>query len=188
MKSVTSVSDSSHYVELIQLLKTRFEKHKHRHFDLDWSLVQLRLEASQEKLASLLQMEATGGEPDVVAFDEHSGAVIFFDCAAESPIGRRSLCYDRAALDARKEHKPANGALDMASAMGIQLLNEDDYLYLQQFGPFDCKTSSWLATPKDIRTLDGAIFGDFRYGRVFIYHNGAQSYYAARGFRASLRI
>ena len=133
-------------------------------------------------------MEATGGEPDVVGLDEQSGELIFFDCAAESPKGRRSLCYDREALNARKEHKPASSAVEMAAAMGIQLLTEDDYLYLQQCGPFDSKTSSWLATPGDIRALDGAIFGDYRYGRVFIYHNGAQSYYAVRGFRGSLRV
>jgi hypothetical protein len=174
--------------ELIQLLKKRFEKHKNRHAMLDWAQVQARLEANPDKLKSLFEMEATGGEPDVVAVDEQSGEFIFFDCAAESPKGRRSLCYDREALNARKEHKPASSAMDMAAAMGIQLLNEDDYRYLQQFGPFDSKTSSWLATPTDIRALDGAIFGDYRYGRVFIYHNGAQSYYAVRGFRGSLRV
>ena len=176
------------YSELIQLLKKRFEKNKNRHVTLDWSTVQARLEVHPDKLTSLFEMEATGGEPDVVGVDEQSGEFIFFDCAAESPKGRRSLCYDREALNARKEHKPASSAMDMAAAMGIQLLNEDEYRYLQQFGPFDSKTSSWLATPKDIRTLDGAIFGDYRYGRVFIYHNGAQSYYAVRGFRGSLRV
>jgi hypothetical protein len=174
--------------ELIQLLKKRFEKNKNRHAMLDWASLQKRLEANPDKLKSLAEMEATGGEPDLVAVDEHSGEFIFFDCSVESPKGRRSLCYDREALDARKEHKPASSAVEMAEAMGIQLLNEDDYRYLQQFGPFDSKTSSWLATPEDIRALDGAIFGDYRYGRVFIYHNGAQSYYAVRGFRGSLRI
>lgn len=174
--------------ELIQLLKKRFEKNKNRHATLAWATVQDRLEANPDKLASLFEMEATGGEPDVVGVDEQSGEFIFFDCSAESPKGRRSLCYDREALNARKEHKPASSAMDMAAAMGIQLLNEDDYRYLQQFGPFDSKTSSWLATPGDIRALDGAIFGDYRYGRVFIYHNGAQSYYAVRGFRGSLRV
>ena len=174
--------------ELIQLLKKRFEKHKNRHTTLDWSTVQERLEGHPDKLKSLFEMEASGGEPDVVGVDEQSGEFIFFDCSAESPKLRRSLCYDREALDARKEHKPASSAVEMAAAMGIQLLNEDDYRYLQQFGPFDSKTSSWLATPEDIRALDGAIFGDYRYGRVFIYHNGAQSYYAVRGFRGSLRV
>ncbi|CAI3799846.1 DUF4256 domain-containing protein [Rheinheimera sp. MM224] len=174
--------------ELIQLLKKRFEKNKNRHVTLDWVTVQERLEAYPDKLTSLFEMEASGGEPDVVGVDEQSGEFIFFDCSAESPKGRRSLCYDREALDARKEHKPASSAVEMAAAMGIQLLNEDDYRYLQQFGSFDSKTSSWLATPGDIRALDGAIFGDYRYGRVFIYHNGAQSYYAVRGFRGSLRV
>lgn len=173
---------------LIQLLKTRFEKNKNRHAMFDWAKVQARLEANPDKLRALAQMEETGGEPDVVGLDEQSGEFIFFDCATESPKGRRSLCYDREALDSRKEHKPANSVLDMAAAMGVQLLTEDEYRYLQQFGPFDSKTSSWLATPAEIRTLDGAIFGDYRYDRVFIYHNGAQSYYGARGFRGSLRV
>lgn len=176
------------YSELFQLLKTRFEKHKNRHAGLDWAVVQARLEANPDKLKSLAEMEATGGEPDVVGLDAQSGEFIFFDCAAESPKGRRSLCYDRKALDSRKENKPANSALDVAAAMGVQLLTEEEYRYSQQFGPFDSKTSSWLATPTEIRALDGAIFGDYRYGRVFIYHNGAQSYYAVRGFRAVLRV
>lgn len=180
--------DAKQSAELIQLLKKRFEQHKNRHAMLEWPQVQARLEANPVKLKSLYEMEATGGEPDAVGVDEQSGEFIFVDCAAETPKGRRSLCYDREALDERKEHKPANSAIDMAAAMGIQLLTEDEYLYLQQFGPFDSKTSSWLATPADIRALDGAIFGDYRYGRVFIYHNGAQSYYAARGFRGSLRL
>ncbi|MBU1619790.1 MAG: DUF4256 domain-containing protein [Gammaproteobacteria bacterium] len=176
------------YSELFQLLKTRFEKHQNRHATIDWARVQARLEANPDKLKSLAEMEATGGEPDVVGLDAQSGEFIFFDCAAESPKGRRSLCYDREALDSRKENKPANSALDVAAAMGVQLLTEEEYRYLQQFGPFDNKTSSWLATPTEIRALDGAIFGDYRYGRVFIYHNGAQSYYAVRGFRAVLRV
>ncbi|MDR7121990.1 DUF4256 domain-containing protein [Rheinheimera soli] len=180
--------DTQEFEALIRLLKTRFEKHKNRHAGLDWAGVQARLEVSPDKLKSLYEMEATGGEPDVVGLDEQSGEFIFFDCAAESPKGRRSLCYDREALDSRKEHKPANSVLDMAAAMGIELLTEDEYRYLQQFGAFDSKTSSWLATPAEIRALDGAIFGDYRYGRVFIYHNGAQSYYGVRGFRASLRV
>jgi hypothetical protein len=188
MTTQSDDSDNFDHSALIQLLKTRFEKHKNRHAGIDWAKVQTRLEVSPDKLKSLYEMEATGGAPDVVRLDEQSGDFIFFDCAAESPKGRRSLCYDREALDSRKEHKPANSALDMAAAMGVQLLTEDEYRYLQQFGPFDSKTSSWLATPTDIRTLDGAIFGDYRYGRVFIYHNGAQSYYAVRGFRASLRV
>lgn len=180
--------DASQQLELIQLLKSRFEKNNNRHATLDWAQVQARLEAYPHKLKALYAMEITGGEPDVVGVDEHSGELIFFDCSAESPKGRRSLCYDRQALDARKEHKPAGNAVEMAAAMGIQLLTQDDYHYLQQFGSFDSKTSSWLATPEDIRALDGAIFGDYRYGRVFIYHNGAQSYYAVRGFRGSLRV
>jgi hypothetical protein len=180
--------DTQEFEALIRLLKTRFEKHKNRHAGLDWAKVQTRLEANPDKLRALAEMEATGGEPDVVGLDEQSGEFIFFDCAAESPKGRRSLCYDREALDSRKEHKPANSVLDMAATMGIELLTEDEYRYLQQFGAFDSKTSSWLATPAEIRALDGAIFGDYRYGRVFIYHNGAQSYYGVRGFRASLRV
>lgn len=176
------------YAGLIQLLKSRFEKNKNRHATLDWAHVQTRLEAKPDKLNALAQMETTGGEPDVVGVDERSGELIFFDCSAESPKGRRSLCYDRQALDARKEHKPVGSAVEMAATMGIQLLTQDDYHYLQQLGAFDSKTSSWLATPEDIRALDGAIFGDYRYGRTFIYHNGAQSYYAARGFRGSLRV
>ncbi|WP_233081143.1 DUF4256 domain-containing protein [Rheinheimera soli] len=188
MTTESDDSDSFDHSALIQLLKTRFEKHKNRHAGLDWAKVQARLEADPVKLKSLAQMEATGGEPDVVGLDEQSGEFIFFDCATESPKGRRSLCFDREALDARKEHKPVSSVIDMAAAMGIQLLTEDDYRYLQQFGPFDSKTSSWLATPTEIRALDGAIFGDYRYGRVFIYHNGAQSYYGVRGFRGSLRL
>jgi hypothetical protein len=188
MTTTATAFDTKDQIALIKLLKTRFEKNNKRHAKVEWAQVQARLDADPDKLKVLFAMETTGGEPDVVGVDEQSGEIIFFDCVAESPKGRRSLCYDRQALDARKEHKPASSALDMAAAIGIQLLNEDEYRYLQQFGPIDCKTSSWLATPRDIRALDGAIFADFRYGRVFVYHNGAQSYYAARGFRGSLRV
>ena len=173
---------------LLDILKARFEKHMHRHKGLAWTDVQARLEAHPEKLRRLMAMEDSGGEPDVVGHDPKSGEYVFCDCSAESPTGRRSLCYDRAALDARKEAKPADSALDMAAAMGIALLSEEEYRALQQLGEFDLKTSSWLATPVDIRKLGGALFGDRRYGRVFTYHNGAQSYYAARGFRGVLKV
>ncbi|HBG69722.1 MAG: hypothetical protein A2W93_15130 [Bacteroidetes bacterium GWF2_43_63] len=169
-------------------LKIRFEKNMHRHENLSWSDVLKRLEANPEKLRSLSQMEATGGEPDVTGFDNTSGEIIFCDCSAESPKGRRSICYDREALDARKEFKPENTAVDMAAAMGIQLLTEDQYRTLQKLGPFDSKTSSWLQTPTDVRSLDGALFADFRYGRVFVYHNSAGSYYNSRGFRGMLHV
>jgi hypothetical protein len=159
-----------------------------RHKGVKWADVQARLEAHPKKLQSLQEMERTGGEPDVVAYDKKSGEYVFFDCSPESPAGRRSVCYDRAALDARKEHKPKNSAMDMAEAMGIELLDEEQYRELQKLGEFDLKTSSWLKTPDEIRELDGAIFGDRRYGRVFVYHNGVQSYYAARGFRGALRV
>ena len=174
--------------ELLGVLKARFEKNMQRHKGLDWGNVQARLEAKKEKLWSLSEMERTDGEPDVVGFDKKTGEYIFNDCSAESPKGRRSLCYDRAALDARKEHKPANSAVDMAAAMGVELLSEEQYRALQKLGSFDAKTSSWIETPAVIRKLGGAIFCDFRYGTVFLYHNGADSYYAARGFRASLRV
>ena len=174
--------------ELIGALKVRFEKNMNRHKGLEWSKVQSRLEADGKKMWSLSEMERTGGEPDVVGFDKKTGAYIFFDCAAESPKGRRSLCYDRAALDARKEHKPENSAIDMAAEMGVELLSEEEYRALQKLGDFDSKTSSWVTTPSAIRKLGGAIFCDFRYGNVFVYHNGADSYYAARGFRASLKV
>ncbi len=174
--------------ELLRVLQARFEQNMSRHPGLSWALVQARLEAHPQKLAALFQMEATGGEPDVVGHDARTGQVIFFDCAAESPKGRRSLCYDHAALLARKQAKPAGSAVEMAAAMGIELLSEEEYLALQQLGAFDTKTSSWLRTPEGIRKQGGAIFGDRRYGRVFIYHNGAESYYAARGFRGSLRV
>lgn len=174
--------------ELLQILKTRFEKNSGRHKDLEWEKIQSKLEANSEKLWTLNEMEITGGEPDVVGYDNKTGEYIFFDCSAESPAGRRSYCYDREALDKRKENKPKNSVIDVASAMGIELLSEEQYRDLQKLGKFDNKTSSWIATPADIRKLGGAIFCDFRYGTVFVYHNGADSYYAARGFRGSLRV
>lgn len=173
---------------LLNTLSTRFEKYKHRHTGITWAKVQARLEAHPKKLWSLLQMEETGGEPDVVAFDKKTGEYIFYDCSQESPKGRRSLCYDRKALDSRKENKPKDSALEMAAAMGIELLTEAQYRELQELGDFDTKTSSWITTPAAIRKLGGAIFGDCRYDHVFIYHNGAESYYAARGFRGALSI
>lgn len=174
--------------ELLNLLSVRFEKNKNRHKGIAWAKVQAKLEASPEKLWSLDEMENTGGEPDVVAYDAKTEEYIFFDCAAETPKGRRSLCYDYEALASRKEHKPENNVVDMAAAMGIELLTEAQYRELQQLGNFDLKTSSWLQTPANIRALGGAIFGDRRYDTVFVYHNGAQSYYAARAFRGSLRV
>lgn len=174
--------------ELLKALKTRFEKNMNRHKGLEWAKVQARLEANPEKLRSLHEMERTGGEPDVVGHDKGTGEYIFYDCSAESPKGRRSICYDREALESRKEHQPENNALDMAAAMGIELLTEEQYRELQKLGEFDAKTSSWVKTPSDIRELGGALFCDRRYGHVFVYHNGAQSYYAARGFRGSLRV
>ncbi len=179
---------SAQTTKIISILKSRFDKHKIRHTDLAWSDIQSHLESYPEKLWSLYQMEETGGEPDVLDRDKNTGAFIFYDCSSESPKGRRSICYDREAQDARKEHKPIDNALDMAAELGVELLSEDDYRFLQKFGPFDTKTSSWIETPSDIRKLGGALFADFRYGHVFIYHNGAQSYYAARGFRAMLRV
>jgi hypothetical protein len=174
--------------ELLKILKARFQKNMNRHKDLEWDKVAAKLEGNKEKLWSLQEMENTGGEPDVVGYDKKTGEYIFYDCAAESPKGRRSLCYDREALDARKEAKPGNSAMDVAAAMGIELLTEEEYRELQQQGEFDLKTSSWLKTPDAIRNQGGAIFGDRRYDHVFTYHNGAQSYYAARGFRGSLRV
>jgi hypothetical protein len=174
--------------DFLKLLQIRFEKHMNRHHGLAWAAVQTRLEAHPEKLVSLYEMERTGGEPDVVGQDQKTGEYLFYDCSPESPEGRRSLCYDHAALDSRKEAKPADSAMDMAAAMGITLLTEDQYRALQQLGNFDLKTSSWLETPAAVRKLGGAIFGDRRYDRVFTYHNGAQSYYAARGFRGCLRV
>jgi hypothetical protein len=175
-----------HREELLKSLNERFEKNMNRHKGLEWEKVQAKLETSAEKLWSLSEMERTGGEPDVVGFD--SGEFIFYDCSAESPKGRRSLCYDREAWEARKEHKPKDNAMDMASAMGIEILTEEEYRELQKLGIFDAKTSSWVKAPSDIRKLGGAIFCDFRFGRVFTYHNGAESYYGARGFRGSLRV
>jgi hypothetical protein len=174
--------------ELFKRLKARFEKHLHRHEGLEWARVQARLEASPGKLWSLNEMERTGGEPDVVGHDEKREEYIFADCSAESPQGRRSVCYDREGLESRKEHRPANNAIDMAAAMGIDLLTEAQYRELQRRGSFDTKTSSWVKTPADIRALGGALFCDRRYGEVFVYHNGAQSYYGARGFRGWLKV
>ena len=173
---------------LMQTLKERFEKNKHRHENILWSDVEARLQSKPEKLWSLNEMEASGGEPDVVEFDKKTGEVIFFDCAAESPKGRRSFCYDRKALDARKENKPKNSAMDVANEMGVELLTEEQYRQLQKLGEFDLRTSSWVKTPDAIRKLGGAVFCDRRYNTVFLYHNGAESYYAARGFRGVLRV
>jgi Protein of unknown function (DUF4256) len=174
--------------ELLRTLKARFEKNMNRHKDLEWPKVQARLQANTEKLWALNEMERTGGEPDVIGQDKKSGEYMFYDCSAESPDRRRSLCYDREALEARKEAKPKNSAIDMAAAMGIDLLTEEQYRELQKLGNFDMKTSSWVKTPSDIRKLGGALFCDRRYDHVFVYHNGAQSYYAARGFRGSLKV
>jgi hypothetical protein len=169
-------------------LKARFEKNMSRHKGVEWAKVQAKLEANSEKLWSLNEMEATGGEPDVVAFNKKTGEYVFYDCSAESPKGRRSVCYDHEALNARKEHKPKDSAIDMATAIGIELLSEEQYRELQKLGEFDLKTSSWVQTPSDIRKLGGALFCDRRYNQVFLYHNGADSYYGARGFRASLKV
>lgn len=174
--------------ELLGALKARFEKNMKRHKGLDWAEVQARLEANPGKLWSLHEMERTGGEPDVVGYDKKTGEYVFYDCSAESPDGRRSVCYDREGLESRKEHRPENSAVDMAAAMGIELLTEAQYRELQQLGSFDTKTSSWVKTPPDIRKLGGALFCDRRYDNVFVYHNGAQSYYGARGFRGSLKV
>jgi hypothetical protein len=176
--------------KLLHTLKARFEKNKDRHKDLEWAKVQAKLDtpASSEKLWSLHEMETTGGEPDVTGYDKKTGEYIFYDCSAETPGGRRSLCYDRAALASRKEHKPKDNAMDMAAAMGIEILSEEEYRDLQKLGSFDTKTSSWVKTPAAIRKLGGALFCDRRYDTVFLYHNGAESYYAARGFRGSLRV
>ena len=174
--------------ELLKALKARFEKNMNRHKGLEWAKVKAKLKATAEKLWSLNEMERTGGEPDVVGHDKKTGEYIFFDCSPESPKGRAGFCYDREALDSRKEHKPKNSVMDMATAMGVELLTEEQYHELQKLGEFDTKTTTWVKTPADIRKLGGAIFGDRRYGRVFIYHNGAQSYYSARGFRAWLRV
>ena len=174
--------------ELLRAVKARFEKNMNRHEGLEWTKVQAKLEANAEKLWSLNEMERTGGEPDVVGHDKKTGEYIFFDCSTETPKGRTSVCYDREGLESRKEHKPKTNAIDMATAMGVELLTEEQYLKLQKLGDFDTKTSSWVKTPPDIRTLGGALYCDRRYGRVFVGHNGAQSYYAARAFRGSLRV
>lgn len=185
MKKKLSASESK---ALINTLKTRFEKNMPRHKGMEWAQVQAKLEANADKLWSLNEMEITGGEPDVTGFDKKTGEYIFTDCAAESPAGRRSLCYDHEALEKRKEHKPKDSAVNMAADMGITLLNEAEYRELQTLGTFDLKTSSWILTPGDIRKLGGAVFCDRRYNTVFLYHNGAESYYAARGFRGAVRV
>lgn len=174
--------------ELLSVLKARFEKNMNRHKGLEWVKVQATLEDNTDKLWSLYEMERTGGEPDVVSYDEKTGEYFFYDCSAETPKGRRNVCYDREGLESRKEHKPENNAVDMAAAMGLEILTEEQYRELQKLGNFDTKTSSWVNTPSDIRKLGGALFGDRRYNNVFIYHNGAPSYYSVRGFRGSLRI
>ena len=174
--------------ELLSILKARFGKNMNRHKGLSWDKIEAKLLANAEKLWSLNEMERTGGEPDVVYYDQNTDEFIFYDCSAESPKGRRSLCYDREGLESRKEHKPDNNAIDMAAAMGIKILTEEQYRALQKLGNFDAKTSSWIETPAEIRNHGGALFADFRYDNVFIYHNGAQSYYAVRGFRGSLRV
>lgn len=173
---------------LLEALHVRFEKHMHRHKDLEWSQIEAKLKANTDKLWSLNEMERTGGEPDVVGHDRKTDAYVFYDCSVESPKGRRSVCYDGEALESRKDHKPAANAIDMAASMGIELLTEEQYRELQELGNFDTKTSSWLKTPSNIRALGGALFCDRRYDTVFVYHNGAESYYAARGFRGSLRV
>jgi hypothetical protein len=174
--------------ELLRALKARFEKNMHRHQGLEWAKVQAKLEANPEKLGSLHEMERTGGEPDVVGHDQKTGETIFYDCSAESPKGRRNVCYDREGQESRKEHRPENNAVDMAAAMGIEILTEEQYRELQKLGNFDMKTSSWVKTPSDIRKLGGALFADRRYGNVFVYHNSAPSYYGSRAFRGSLRV
>jgi len=174
--------------ELLKILKDRFEKNMQRHKGLEWTKVQARLKSKPDKLSILNEMENTDGEPDVIGIDKKSGEFIFYDCASESPKARRSICYDRKALDSRKEHKPKNCAMDMAAEIGVEILSEEEYRSLQKLGNFDSKTSSWIETPAEIRKLGGAIFADFRFNTVFVYHNGAESYYAGRGFRGSLRV
>jgi len=188
MKNNKKVLSPEQRKELLEELKAHFEKNMNRHQAVEWAKVQAKLEARPEKLWSLSEMERTGGEPDVVGHDKKTGEYIFYDCSAESPSGRRSLCYDREALESRKEHKPKDNALDMAAAMEIELLTEEQYRELQKLGEFDTKTSSWVKTPSAIRKLGGALFCDRRYNTVFVYHNGAESYYAARGFRGWLRV
>ncbi|NWN97153.1 MAG: DUF4256 domain-containing protein [Bacillus sp. (in: Bacteria)] len=188
MKNEKSQLSPDQQEELLKILKTRFEKNMNRHNGLEWAKVQAKLETNTEKLWSLYEMERTGGEPDVVGFDKEIGEFIFYDCSPESPKGRRSVCYDREALESRKNHKPQNNAIDMARDMGIEILSEEQYRGLQKLGHFDTKTSSWVKTHENIRKLGGAIFCDRRYDTVFVYHNGADSYYASRGFRVSLRV
>ena len=188
MNSTNKKLSSAQREELLSLLKARFVKNMNRHKGLEWAKVEAKLVADTKKLWSLSEMEATGGEPDVVGQDKKSGEYVFYDCSAESPTGRRSICYDHEALEKRKEHKPANSAVNMADEMGIEILTEEQYRELQKLGSFDTKTSSWVKTPSDIRKLGGALYCDRRYGRVFVGHNGAQSYYAARAFRGSLRV
>ena len=187
-KKNNKVLSSKQNEELFKTLKVRFEKNMNRHIGIDWSKIETKLKANPEKLWSLNEMERTGGEPDVVGHDKKSGKYIFYDCSEESPDGRRSICYDREGLDSRKEFKPKNSAIDMATEMGIEMLSEEEYRELQKLGNFDMKTSSWLKTPTEIRKLGGAIFADFRFGNIFVYHNGAQSYYGGRAFRGSLRV
>jgi hypothetical protein len=188
MKSNKKKLSPEQHDELLSTLKARFEKNSNRHKGIDWAKVESKLEANPDKLWSLNEMKRTGGEPDVVGYDKKTDGYIFYDCSAESPKGRRSLCYDREALESRKEFKPENSAIDMAAAMGIELLTEEEYRQLQQLGNFDTKTSSWVKTPSEIRKHGGAIFCDRRYDHVFTYHNGAESYYAARGFRGMLKV
>ncbi len=188
MEPVKKTLPEERVVELFSTLEKRFKKHRDRHADMDWPDVEKRIRQHADKLWSLNELEETGGEPDVVAFDRDTGAYTFYDCSPESPKGRRSLCYDEHALMSRKEHKPRHSALGLAAEMGVDLLTEEDYFYLQTVGKFDNKTSSWIRTAPEIRKLGGAIFGDLRFGRVFIYHNGAESYYGARAFRAKLEI
>ena len=187
-KSTTKKLSPQQREQILAALKARFEKNGNRHKGLEWARVQAKLQPNPEKLWALNEMERTGGEPDVVGHDKKTGEYIFYDCSAESPKGRRSVCYDREALEARKENKPANNAIDMAGAIGVELLTEEQYRELQKLGKFDTKTSSWVKTPSDIRKLGGALFCDRRYDTIFVYHNGADSYYAARGFRGSLRV
>jgi hypothetical protein len=188
MKAASKKLPAKQRDQLLEALKARFEKHMGRHKGLDWVAVAARLEASEEKLWSLNEMEKTGGEPDVVGCDKKTGEYVFYDCSAESPKDRRSVCYDPEALESRKEHKPKNSALGMAAAMGIEILSEEEYRELHKLGAFDAKTSSWLKAPPEIRKIGGGIFGDLRYGRVFVYHNGAESYYASRAFRGSFKV
>lgn len=189
-KSIKKELTADQRKDLLKILKTRFEKNMNRHKGLDWTKIQTKLEAKSaaDKLWSLNEMEQTGGEPDVVGYDKKTNEFIFYDCSAESPKDRRSICYDNEALESRKEHKPKNSAIGMAEEMGIEILNEEEYHELQKLGKFDTKTSSWIKTPADIRKLGGAIFADFRFGHIFVYHNGAESYYGARAFRGSLKV